>query len=271
MNNLRRRLEISHIARTAHARSARSPAVNRSVVAPTRRLLPAAVGVLALACYKGLIVVPAELALAPQLEVSGSGQRLAFGEYETRPRPTAGGMGRAAIHVVAEMLDAALEDSINFVVRARGQDVHTVSCAPVMIRLARADTLSRLESLDCTLRPADSDTVTKWRLIVTIAPSEIPRGSLVGPTDRFEVAVAMGAQGERPQTGNTPLGYYVKVGDKVITAVGLWTRAVWLDPELSAAQRDFVAAALAAVLIWNPLVEARIRQTWGRNLCDPPC
>lgn len=245
-------------------------AVIGSVLAATRRLPAAAAGLLVVACYKGLIVVPAELAPTPRLAVSGSGQRLAFGEYETLPRPAAGGVGRAAVQAAAVILDASLEDSLNFVVRARGRGEHAVRCAPVMIKLSRADTLSRVESLNCTLGAA-GDTVPAWRLIVEIWPGDIPRGSLVGPTDRFEVAPAPGAEGEQPEPGSTPLGYYVRVGGKAIAAVGLWIPGVWLDPALSVAQRDLVAAALAAVLVWHPLADARIRETRGRNLCDQPC
>lgn len=235
-----------------------------------RRLPSATVAVLAAACYQGQIVVPAELAPVPRLAVSGSGQRLTFGEYATQPRPATGGAARAAVHAAAVILDASLEDSLTFVVDARGRGTHAVRCAPVAIKLSRADTLSRVETLDCALGPA-GDTVPAWRLIVTIAPDEVARGSLVGPTGRFDLTAAPGAGGERVLPGHSPMGYHVRVAGTAVAAVGLFTRAVWLAPARSAAERDLVAAALAAVLVWHPLAEARIRHASGRNLCDPLC
>lgn len=238
-----------------------------STVAVARRLLPAAACSLLLACYKSAVHVPPELAPAPRLEVTGSrgwhaGERLAFGEYDTVRRHRAG----AAARFLADLVRATVEEPVEFVLRARDHDLWTVSCARVeRLEEPGPDDVQPLafpvdrwglgQRLSCTLRHAGGDSASSWRLTVQPVPNEVPDGELIGPTGRLQVVGSVHNHEGQVLRGARPLGYYIRGGGRAIAALEvIGGGAVWLDPELSPGQRDIIAAALAALLIWDGLI-----------------
>jgi len=222
---------------------------------PGQILAAAAVGSLLLSCYNPGVYVPPELAPAPLLEVRGRGgwhaaERLTFGEYQTVRRHQAG----AAVRTVAELAGVNVEEPIEFVLRAREQDLWTVRCGSVE-RPEHPGVWSIGQRLSCALRPVDGDSATAWRLIVRTDPDEIPSGDLVGPASRLQVVGSVQDPEGQVLQDARPLGYYVRDEGRALAAVEVLGRgAAWMDPAMSPGRRDVIAGALAALIIWDGLL-----------------
>lgn len=215
----------------------------------------AAVGSLLLSCYNPGVYVPPELASVTRLEVKGRGgwhaaERLTFGEYQTVRRHQVG----AALRTVVQLAGASVEEPIEFVLRAREQDLVTVRCGSVE-RPEHPGVWSTGQRLSCALRPVGGDSATEWRLTVRTDPYEVPSGDLVGPASRLQVVGSVQDPEGQVLLDARPLGYYVRDGRRALAAVEvLGGGAAWMDAALSPGQRDLIAGALAALIIWDGLL-----------------
>jgi len=187
------------------------------------------------------LYVPPELAPISRLAVTGredwiSGTKpLHFGEYTLARR-----------------------GSFGFRLTATGRGSWVGDCAPITTERQGPPPIVVASDLRCTLDPGGGDTSRTWRLVVRTLKGEVPRGDLVGPNARVDVLGANQVQGGSAPGGALPAGYHILAAGRAVAAVDpLGEGAVWLDTGLAAERRDAIAAAAAALLLWNDLVNPR--------------
>ncbi len=97
-----------------------------------------------------------------------------------------------------------------------------------------------------------------WRLVMSdLGSSKKPqfKGILTDGEQKFAVESTHRFQGS-PIPSSDPIGFLISVDGEVITAVEVINKgAVWMQPSLSGALRDALAAAAAALLLYDDISE----------------
>lgn len=225
------------------------------------------VGVLALlvhaaaACAPATMKVPGELAAAERAVVTGRGgferSPVEFAEFKAvgLDRSWTRGSGVSAGGSSVTGAREKGRQTYGFRVLSGEREVTSVSCEARAFRQKvglpsdiEIDISSRA-GLEC--HAPEGSRLGAWTLLLDSKRDRPLQGYLAHGDDSFDVAAQ--ATGSRLMPGETR-GFVIRRGDAVVAAVETVNAgAVWLEPSLTAADRDLLAGAALALLLYQQL------------------
>lgn len=212
-------------------------------------------------CATGSMEVPADLASAERMPVEGrsgwrASQRAAFGPWEATDVDRSwtkgsgwsigiGAIGGGSNKGRQEYSFRLLEDAV---------EVGTIGCLAMgsrstgTTRIIDVDVSAR-EALECHPVAGGEDSEPLWDMVLEAPHDRHLEGFLrVGETRYGVVSTGRGGG----MTPALPFGFEVRDGDRVVAAVETVNAgAVWIAPEVTGARRMAVAAAAAALLLYE--------------------